>query len=230
MFLIVGVLLYLFFKIHFDLRVSLPVDLKGHIKQDGVFAHFIVNQMPHGLKGLVLAAILAAAMSTTSSAIGALTSVAVIDIIKVKSKLNIFNFGELAASRIVAIFVSLLLVLIAIFFERCSQSLLNEGLMVMTYAYGGMLAIFVIGRLFKNRGSEIGNVISIVCGIYTVLSFKFNSFLFPAMIIMKTDKMPTILNRPLAWPWFILIGFLVTFGMAVCFKTKCIPLKEKKSI
>src|SRR6185295_11406666 len=73
LFLFIGAALFAFYSHHPDLRAALPD------KPDRIFPHFIVHQLPIGLRGLVIAGVFAAAMSTTSSAIGALALVAVVD-------------------------------------------------------------------------------------------------------------------------------------------------------
>jgi Na+/proline symporter len=92
-----------------------------------------------------------------------------------------------------------LLVLVAIGFGSVSKSLLDMGLEVMTYAYGSLLGVFVLGRLTTSRGSDRGNVAAMLLGVATVLGVRFG---------VNRDH-PLV-----AWPWFTVIGFAVTFGLA----------------
>jgi phage shock protein PspC (stress-responsive transcriptional regulator) len=72
----------------------------------------------------------------------------------------------------------------------------------MTYAYGALLGVFVLGRLTTSRGSDRGNVAAMLAGVLTVLGVRFG------------------LNRDhvvIAWPWFTVIGFGVTFALGAAF-------------
>jgi SSS family solute:Na+ symporter len=193
LFLFIGSALFAFYVRHPELKPG------PEVLQDQVFPHFIVHQLPIGLRGLVIAAVFAAAMSTTSSAIGALALVAVVD------GLKRFRPGaedarrDLRLSRIMTAVMGGLLVLVAIGFGSVGQSLLDLGLEVMTYAYGALLGVFVLGRLTTSRGSYRGNVAAMLLGVATVIGVRFG------------------VNRErilIAWPWFTVIGFAVTLGVA----------------
>ncbi|HEV3029225.1 MAG TPA: hypothetical protein VG457_16725, partial [Planctomycetota bacterium] len=198
LFLFIGTALFAFYVHHPELKPG------PEVRQDQVFPHFIVHQLPIGLRGLVIAAVFAAAMSTTSSAIGALALVAVVDV------LNRFRPGggdparDLGLSRIMTGVMAGLLVLVAIGFGSVSKSLLDMGLEVMTYAYGSLLGVFVLGRITTSRGSDLGNVAAMLLGVVTVLVVRFG----------VNREHPLV-----AWPWFTVIGFAVTFGGAAIFRT-----------
>jgi SSS family transporter len=193
LFLFIGTSLYVFYLQHPDLKAALPV------RQDQVFPHFIVHQLPLGVRGLVIAAVFAAAMSTTSSAIGALALVAVVDGIKRFQTGPENPARDLRLSRIMTGVMGTLLVVVAICFgQLVNSSLLDIGLEVMTYAYGSLLGVFVLGRMTTSRGSDTGNVLAMLAGVAAVLAVRFG------------------INRHgvvIAWPWFTVIGFAVTFAL-----------------
>jgi SSS family transporter len=192
LFLFIGTALFAFYAQHPDLRAALP------IRQDQVFPHFIVHQLPIGVRGLVIAAVFAAAMSTTSSAIGALALVAVVDGLKRLRSGPDNPSRDLRDSRVMTAVMGGLLIVVAIGFEKVSKSLLDMGLEVMTYAYGALLGVFVLGRVTTSRGSDRGNVIAMLASVVAVLGVKFG------------------VNRNgvvIAWPWYTVIGFAVTFAL-----------------
>jgi len=189
LFLFIGTGLYAFYLHHPDLKLLLPA------RQDQVFPHFIVHQLPVGVRGLVIAAVFAAAMSTTSSAIGALALVAVIDGVKRLRPGPEDPARDLRLSRIMTAVMGALLIAVAIGFEKVSKSLLDTGLEVMTYAYGALLGVFVLGRLTTSRGSDRGNVAAMLVSVATVLGVRFG---------VNRDHVV------IAWPWFTVIGFAVT--------------------
>ncbi|MBV8882095.1 MAG: sodium:solute symporter [Planctomycetaceae bacterium] len=196
LFLYIGSALFAFYSHHPDLRAALPA------RQDQVFPHFIVNQLPIGVRGLVIAAVFAAAMSTTSSAIGALALVAVVDGLKRFQKGPDDPARDLRLSRVMTAVMGALLIVVAIGFEKVSKSLLDMGLEVMTYAYGALLGVFVLGRVTATRGSDRGNVVAMLVSVATVIGVRFG---------VNRDHVVV------AWPWFTVIGFAVTFALgALC--------------
>jgi len=76
---------------------------------------------------------------------------------------------------------------------------------VMTYCYGSLLGVFCLGRLTKTRGSDAGNVAAMLSGVAAVLAVKFG--------INRKDVV-------IAWPWFTVIGFAVTFALGALFPTR----------
>jgi len=202
LFLLIGAALYAFYSHHPDLRAALPD------KPDRIFPHFIVHQLPIGLRGLVIAGVFAAAMSTTSSAIGALALVAVVDGVRrffpASGDAESAPEDELFLSRVMTAVMGALLTVCAIAFHSVNDSLLNFGLEVMTYAYGSLLGIFCLGRLTRGRGNDGGNVLALAAGVAAVLSVKFG---------VNREKVV------IAWPWFTAIGFAVTFALGALFRT-----------
>ena len=199
LFLFIGAALFAFYHQHPDLRAALPE------KPDRIFPHFIVHQLPIGLRGLVIAGVFAAAMSTTSSAIGALALVAVVDGVRRFKPGDGDPKADLRLSRIMTFVMGALLTAVAIGFQKVNDSLLNFGLEVMTYAYGSLLGVFCLGRLTRTRGSDAGNVLALATGVATVLAVKFG---------INREKVL------IAWPWFTVIGFAVTFALGTLFRTK----------
>lgn len=197
LFLFIGTALYAYYVHHPDLRSALPAN------QNQLLPHFIVHELPVGLRGLVIAAVFAAAMSTTSSAIGALALVAVVDLVKRLRPAPSPPSSDLRLSRLMTAVMGILLVLVAIAFGK-AESLLDTGLEVMTYAYGALLGVFVLGRLTTGRGSDRGNVVAMLSSVAGVLAVKFG------------------VNRErvvVAWPWFTVVGFALTVGIGALFPT-----------
>ncbi|MBI3855595.1 MAG: sodium/solute symporter [Planctomycetes bacterium] len=197
LFLYIGTCLYAFYRHHPDLQAGLPA------RQDQVFPHFIVHQLPAGIRGLVIAAVFAAAMSTTSSAIGALALVAVVDGLKRLRPGPDDPARDLRHSRIMTAVMGALLIVVAIGFQKVSKSLLDTGLEVMTYAYGALLGVFVLGRVTTSRGSDGGNVLAMLASVGVVIAVKFG-----------------VSRELIAWPWFTVIGFATTFGLGALFRTR----------
>lgn len=198
LFLVIGAALFAFYKIHPD-----PDIIKLESTPDRLFPHFIVHELPLGLRGLVIAGVFAAAMSTTSSAIGALALVAVVDGVRRLRPGSGNPAADLRLSRLMTAVMGALLTAVAIGFGKVNGSLLNFGLEVMTYAYGALLGIFLLGRLTRTRGLDWANVAAMALSVAAVVTIRFTT--------------------TLAMPWFTVIGFVVTFSLGALFPTRATP-------
>lgn len=152
LFLGVGALLWSYSQI-----TPFPVGLKP----DQVFAHFITEYFPVGLKGLMLAGILAATMSTVDSTINAICSCLHSDIFMNRKKSLQFYLKR------DTLFASLMLLVVAIIASG-SNGVLRLGLTIQSWTAGPMLAFF-IGHLFlKMRPSLISSLSTLVFGLLGV--------------------------------------------------------------
>lgn len=122
-FLLAGSLIYLF--------------LGGvQVEKDREFASFIVNHLPVGLKGLLLAGVLSAAMSTLSSSINSLASSTVTDLLGGKASLN--------RSRLISFCWAAVLISIALVFDESDNAIVVLGLKIASFTYGGLLGLFLL--------------------------------------------------------------------------------------
>ena len=155
---------------------------------DEVFPMFIIEEMPPGLSGLIIAALFAAAMSTLSSSITALGSATMFDyVIPYYKKLNKSN--EINISRLITLAWCLLLVGSAVFFMQTSQIVVELALSIASFTYGGLLGTFFLGVLFKRP--------------------RINDAM-PAFLAGIAIMIYIILFTSVAWTWYTLIGTVVT--------------------
>jgi len=185
-FLTIGSLLFVFY--HFFPDPNIPA------QTDRIFPYFIVTQLPVGLRGLLIAGVLAAAMSSTDSALGALSSSAVVDVYKPYIKKKATEKHYLRVSRLFVVLFGAILVAIAIA-SRNVQQVLWLGLKIGSFTYGALLGIFLLGVLVK-RGTNRGNIIA----MFTSVPLTLTIFLLEG-------------HLHISWPWIIVIGMLWTFGL-----------------
>lgn len=157
-----GFLVVLQFLLFLVLGAALYVVYAGApMPGDEVFARFIVEGLPAGLSGLLLAAIFAAAMSTLSSSLNALASSTVLDLGK---------RGEeergLGSSRLSTLFWALVLVGFAMLFRSQENPVVEVGLSIASVTYGGFLGVFLLGRLTRTPSSWAA-VAALVTGVTT---------------------------------------------------------------
>lgn len=178
-------------------------------RTDEIFATFIIEELPVGLTGVVIAGIFAAAMSSLSSAINSLASASIYDIYQPLfggSEEKLFRVG-----RLFTLFWGFALVGGALLFRGQDTPVVELGLAIASFTYGGLLGGFFLGIL--NRRAEQRDAISgIIAGIL-IMSVIVLSQWYASMLMtigwMGPAAWVESLGR-IAWPWHVVIGSLVT--------------------
>lgn len=172
-----------------------PAEL-GLTRDDEVFPLFIVEEMPTGLSGLLLAAILAAAMSTLSSSLSALSSSTVTDVVAKLRRTPMSDAEGLRIGRWATICWGLAFIAPATIFRSDEGSIVVLALGVAGITYGGLLGAFVLGIVNRRARSTDAN-------IAFVLAVAVNAFFF----VMEKYVIGEVW---VAWQWYPLLGVLVT--------------------
>lgn len=141
--------------------------LPAGIPLNEIFPHFIVNVLPPGATGLVVAAIYAAAMSSLSSAINALGNTTVKDILLVRSE----NAESLSKAKRWTLLWAVLSTLCAFVAANMQSSLLSNALFFTGLFTGPLLALFLLA-FFAPRLKTSAIVVSVVCGMISILLFN----------------------------------------------------------
>ncbi len=182
-FLGIGLLLYLFYG-------GLSLESMGLSKADEIFPKFIIESMPSGLSGIIIAGLLAAAMSTLSGSINSLASATLHDIYKPYFGRTTSEKSDLLFSRLISLLWCLLLVVVAIFFvTNTSKVLVELALSIASITYGGMLGAFLLGILSK-KISQTDAIAGFLAGI-------------GMMVFVLTQT-------KIGWTWYTFIGTCVT--------------------
>jgi len=218
LFLMIGSALWLKYGAELPMRAAADAKLAGESDPnrgyDYVFLFYVLENLPAGLKGLIVAAVFAAAMSSLDSAIAALSSTAV----KCVWQPYVAKYRDeayyLRVSRRFAIGFGILLAAIAVYVWQSKGSggqkegfgVLMLGLKALTWIFPPLLGVFFVG-VFTRRGSDLGNVLAIAVGVGLLLWVEF----LPAG------------SKPWAWVWNSMIGCLVSFAVSVAFAA---PRKE----
>jgi SSS family transporter len=181
LFLTIGVMLFAFYHV--------PSASFG--KADRIFPTFIVTQMPHGISGLLIAAILAAAMSNLSAALNSLSSSSIIDFYLQRHP-EIDERRKIRLSRMATLFWALLLFGLAVLSLHKVARVVEVGLQIASVAYGALLGVFLLGVMTR-RANQNGAMIGMLCGFVSELYICFFT------------RVP--------WTWYVAIGTVVTFGV-----------------
>ncbi len=180
LFLIVGVMLWAYYR--------LPSADFG--KPDRIYPTFIVREVPHGFSGLLIAAILAAAMSNLSAALNSLSSSAVLDFyLPLHPEAD--ERRRLQLSRLMTVVFALLLFGLAVFSLHKAGRVVEVGLQIASVAYGALLGAFLLGVLTR-RANQVGAALGMLLGFGTEL------------YLWRWTQVP--------WTWWVLLGTVVTFS------------------
>lgn len=198
LFLFIGLLLFGFYNGQTPGQIGL-------VTTDEIFAKFIVEELPSGLSGLIIAAILAAAMSTLSSSINSLASSTTLDIYKPHWGKTNSPAKDLRISRMITIGWGIIITGSAFVFAFLQLQSSGErpavvelGLGIASYTYGGLLGAFLLGILSpKLRRSDA------VAGFFSGLI---------ALIFLVKGPIQNLLPGEgliIAWPLYTLVGSLI---------------------
>lgn len=194
-FLLIGAALFVFY---------LQVAPGAHFSSaDHVFPRFIVTEFPTGFAGLVVAAILAAAMSNLSAALNALSSSSVIDLY-LRFRPNASPARRLAVSRASTVGWMAVLLILALL-SRTSSHVVELGLAIASVAYGSMLGVFLLGVLTR-RANETGAIIGMICGFTVNILLWLQPHALHFSLLGHGFTFPRI-----AWTWYVLFGSMATF-------------------
>lgn len=189
-FLFIGVLLFAFYHPHTDpgyaTAASTAFPFTGG---DRVFPDFITRHLPTGLSGLVVAAIFAAAMSSSLNSIAA-TSVN--DLYR-PFRQNLSDAHYLKVSHWLTLVWGVVQIAVALLVRNQNRSALDQALSVASLINGPVLGVFLVG-VFLKRASEPPALIGMLASMAAMIYVRFAT--------------------GIAWTWYVFIGSLITLAVA----------------
>ncbi len=210
LFLLIGAGLYVFYAQH-------PAVFSS---ADRIFPTFIVREMPPGIAGLLVAAILAAAMSNLSAALNGLSSTTVVDFY-VPLRPNADHRERALVSKSSTVFWALVLYAIAAYAALVGGKghVVVIGLSIASVAYGSLLGVFLLGTLTR-FATQTGAITGMIFG------FLLNLWLWQGVFPMHLGP---ITIPPIAWTWYVLVGAAATFlvGALVSLLSGSSPFRRK---
>ena len=195
LFLLVGVLLFVFAQ-HSPL-------IGPRDRADSILPVFLVREMPQGLAGILLASILAIAMSNASGSLNSLAASSVVDFARVRGKESDAAAFLRLSQRMTLVWGAVLIV----FGLLPWSHLLEAGLTVASLPFGSLLGLFLLGT-FDSRANATGSLVGMFAGLAAVL-----------LVLCFT---------PIAFTWYVLIGSCMTFATGALV-SRAIPNHAKTS-
>ncbi len=144
LFLALGLLLYVFYR-----GQAAGLNYEFVADPDAIFPKFIVEALPAGLSGLIIAGIFAAAMSTLSGSLNSLASSSMLDIYKSRFGKNNTPQRDLLISRIITVAWGIIFIGGAMLFKDKKNPVVELGLEIASFTYGGLLGTFIMGVFFS---------------------------------------------------------------------------------
>lgn len=160
---------------------------------DEIFPKFIVENLPTGVAGIVIAGVLASAMGTLSSAISSLASSTYLDLFKPFKAKNLDPKKEMFWSRVFTLLWGVVLIGGAMLFKDSKNPVVELGLSIASFTYGGLLGTFLLGIFFKKtkQADAMAGFIAGILGMVAVIYYT------------KT-----------AYTWYVIIGVIITLVVA----------------
>ena len=225
-FLTVGILLSVYYSAVPGL--SLPA------ADNEIFGHYIMHEMPVGFRGLIIAGVFATMMGSTSAALNALATSFTKDFSLPYLNRNATDREAIRAARIAtSVFGFLMIVVAAVaanaVLRDSKLTIIPIAIGILGYTYGALLGVFLLGMLTRTRGADGPNVIAMIAGIGSVLvlckvtipAFDVGALLTGRLVAATWDFgwfMPAWWPK-ISWPWFVLVGSVVTVAISVLFRT-----------
>ena len=214
-FLSIGILLWTYYQAHPD--PTLPK------APNEIFCHYILYEMPVGLRGLLIAGIFATAMGSLSTALNALATSFTRDWYVTYIRPGANDQQSLRAVRWATVWFSVLMIVVAgttsyLVIVHPNLRIIPIVLGIFGYTYGSLLGVFFVGMLTKTRGNDFGNVVGMITGfiVVAILSGLPNHVarIFGKVAYEQPSWLPVM-----EFPWWIFFGTLCTFAVAALFKT-----------
>ncbi|HOJ37591.1 MAG TPA: sodium:solute symporter [Ignavibacteriales bacterium] len=182
-----GVFVFIQFAILLLIGLFLSfIYVSNGIKADEVFVKFIVEKIPVGFAGLIIAGVLASAISSLSASINGISSSIYNDLFS--GKIGKFKYNHIKA------LVTLILTILAFWVSSTNQSVIEIALGIISITFSGVLGIYILS-LMNIKLNYIKAIISISCGIFvSVIFYIFNI---------------------VAWTWFMFFGVLLTILVGI---------------
>ena len=139
--------------------------------KDYVFLHFILNNLPIGLIGLLLAVFFCAAMSSTASELNALASTSLIDIYKRTINPNLSNEGYVTVAKGLTVMWGLIAILFASVVSLF-ENLIEFVNIIGSLFYGTILGIFLVAFFFKQVGAKAVFIAAIITEAIVIFIFS----------------------------------------------------------
>lgn len=205
-FFLIGTALYTYYTAQPD---ALPAELQSADMSDRVFPFFIVNNLPAGFTGLLIASIFAAGMSTISTSINSGSTVILTDYYKRFARKEVTDSGSMKVLYISSLVFSIIGIIIGVAMINV-QSALDAWWKLASVFSGGMLGLFLLGAFVKTVHVK-GTIIGVILGLIAILWLSLSPMVFTQEpLINFASPFHTYLTIVIGTLIIFFTGFLAT--------------------
>ena len=219
LFMIAGLLLYVFYARPDLMGDAAPAQAVSDARQ--VYPQYLLNELPMGVRGLAMAGLFAAAMSSLDSVINAMASSVSSDLLGPLRKQEEHDHATSShgvVQRVLVVAMGALLTGAAIgmvaLYDPESDTLIPFALSVMTFAYAGLMGVFLC-VLLTGRGNTASVIAALIVGMAVIAGSRY----LPLLI----DWYYGLEGEPFWWasfPYWMLVGTYASFGVCLLGRTK----------
>ncbi|MCG8394968.1 MAG: sodium:solute symporter [Pseudomonadales bacterium] len=200
-YMFLGTALWVFFQAYPDAQAG--AILSGEARAETLMPHFITGYLPAGVAGLVIAAALAAAMSSLDSSINSVTTVSVVDLYRRHFRPGHDDRHYLRVAWGIAVAVTGLMIIGALWLHNAdTKTLQDTSTILVSLLGGGMLGLYLLG-FFSKRGDAR----AAWCGIACTLVFT------GWTVLTNKGLLPEALSAPFDLYYTGLIGNVLMFAV-----------------
>ena len=205
-FVTIGLLLHIFYDRPDIMGATNSVSANFAGEKITVFVHYILTQLPPGLRGLVTIGVIAAAVSTVTSALNSMSSVVVSDFYRpwreARGGAEDRHYVHAGRWGMVAVAVAMFATAVLSYYwqKHSDMPLLEFVLSVMVFAYAGLLGVYAVA-LFTTRGSTASVIAALLTGFVTVsllqpFAFGSTALAFPYLLCIGTGAAALVAAIP----------------------------------
>jgi solute:Na+ symporter, SSS family len=208
-----GFVVFLQFTLFLVIGLGLWAFYQGRVfpQTDQIFPTFIIDRMPPGLVGLIVAAVIAATMSTHSGAINSLAAATTHDIYLPLTRRSADAPETLRAGKLFALVWGVVLTIGALLFKQQGTPVVIVALGIASFTYGGLLGGFFLAILWP-RAIQRDAIIGMSVGIATMAFVVFARQISQWVPGLAGSLAPF---ASIAWPWYVLIGTTITLAVGI---------------
>ena len=171
LFMFIGTALYVFYQ-------SLPIPDEaaqamltgaGGVKAESILPHFVIGQLPAGVSGLVIAAVLAAAMSSISSSINGVSAVSIVDIYRRRIAPDRDDKHQVFVAKLIGVVQAVIMIVGAIILVKLeTKTLQDTATIIGALTAGGLAGLYLLGFLTTRCDGRAVGVAIVLTLIYTL--------------------------------------------------------------
>jgi solute:Na+ symporter, SSS family len=201
LFMFIGTALYVFYKVNPDPSALAMLTGEGGVKAESILPHFIIQRLPIGVSGLVIAAVLAAAMSSISSSINGVSAVSVVDIYRRRIAPESDDKKQVLVAKLIGVVQAIIMIVGAIILVRVeTKTLQDTATIIGALTAGGLAGLYLLGFLTTRCDGRATGVAIVMTLLYTLW-----------MALSKLPFWPQALAAPFDTYYAGLIGHVILF-------------------